>query len=99
MAYGQEIRPTWVVSHLRQLATGPVERLGPKRLETLVSGVAQVGKVPIALDRAQQRVVVVGGRVHGSGPDARRDQDGADPAAAGPGRQGPRSVGRNQVGP
>src|SRR3954465_1070423 len=61
-----------------------VVHVSPERLQTFLSGVAQVRQPECVLEAAQQRVVVVLVGVHAAGLDELREQHGSRVAAAGP---------------
>ena len=81
---------------LRQPAAGP-KTSAPNACRPGLPGVAEVVEAVEVLDRAQQRVVVVGRVVARAGRDERGEQHGAGPAAAGPERQRAR-IGRVEPG-
>src|SRR5919197_1752349 len=77
-------------------AAGAVQDVPAKWPQALLARVAEIWEFEVALDRAQQRVVVIWGLRDRPGLDARGNQDGPDPPSTGTGH-GPAGVRR--VGP
>src|SRR6185437_1392086 len=64
------------------LAALPGEYILPEWSQARVGRVAQMADAEEVLDRAQERVVVIGRRRPGARPDIGRQQHGSDPTAA-----------------